>query len=86
MAGIPIGNIFELATSIHSPITGHRIRINGSNTRVKVLNYSPSPAILVELFCSKLLLMIYLDSMLMKAKGTMAGIPDQNIEAIIMIR
>jgi len=86
LAGIPIGNIFELATSIHSPIAGHRIRINGSNTRVKVLNYSPNPAILVEFFCSKLLLMIYLDSMLRKAKGTMAGIPDQNIEAIIMIR
>ncbi len=86
MKGIPIGNIFELATSIHSPIIGKRMIITGNKIRVKVLNYSPNPAILVELFCSKLLLTIYLDSMLRKAKGTITGIPDQNSEAIIMIR
>jgi hypothetical protein len=81
-----LGYITELAISIHSEKEGNNTKIAANTNILKELNYSPKPAILIEWFCKRLLLIMYLVIILRNARGTRTGIPDQNMQVMIIIR
>jgi len=76
----------ELAITIHSEKGGNSIKIAANINILKELNYSPKPAILIEWFCKRLRLMMYLVIIFRNASGTRTGIPDQNMQVIMIIR
>lgn len=59
-------------------MSGQTISTKGIMPNDREQKSSPRPSILVELFCNKDLVVIYLLSMLMKPRGIRAGIPPQN--------